>query len=162
MPPAFSKPVFVIAPGAALTPAHYGLLSHLLMKAGYGALSSMLPSAATGAKVTVEDDAEYIRNRMILPVLDNEEHDVVLFCHSYSSLPGSAAALGLSKEDRIKEGKKTSVIGQIYLSAILTPGGDGKDLIATFGGQTPPHLTIDVRLAPTVVPSSFRTSFLFY
>ncbi|RDW92641.1 hypothetical protein BP5796_02035 [Coleophoma crateriformis] len=177
MPRPVSRPVFVIVPGASQTPSHYAHLIHLLQSHGYPTLSSMLPSTGTGANVTVQDDADYIRSRMILPVLEIEKHDVVLIMHSYrhdfpfllnflllfgvfydhlslplfteqqltpnSGLPGSAAALGLGKEDRAKEGKSTSVLGQIFISSMLVKGGDGKDVVATFGGQLPPHLIVN-------------------
>jgi hypothetical protein len=81
---------------------------------------------------------------MLLPILDYEEHDVILFMHSYSSVPGSAAAKGLSKLERTAQGKKTGVVGQIYLSSILAKGGDGSDIQSAFGGQFPPHIRADV------------------
>lgn len=139
------KPVFVLVPGAALTPSHYAYLQHLLLSEGYGVLSAMLPTVGTGANVTVEDDTEYIRSRMLLPVLDLENHDVIMISHSYSSMPASAAARGLGKTDRAAEGKTTSVLGQILIAGILARGGDGKDVVATFGGQLPPHIQTDVR-----------------
>lgn len=146
MAPFHPKPTFVITPGAALQPAHYGLLMHLLMEAGYGVLCSMLPSTGTGPgkKATVEEDVAFIRDRMILPVIDHEEHDVILIGHSYSGLPCSPAVAGLSKSDRAKAGKKTSVLAQIFISSLITKGGDGKDMIDTFGGQAPPHVVLDV------------------
>jgi len=143
MPRPASRPVFVIVPGASQTPSHYAHLIHLLQSKGYPTLSSLLPTTGTGAKVTAQDDADYIRSHMILPVLDIEKHDVILVMHSYSGMPGGAAALGLGKEDRAKEGKTTSVIGQIYIASILPKGGDGKDVVATFGGQLPPHISIN-------------------
>ncbi|RDW80257.1 hypothetical protein BP6252_04895 [Coleophoma cylindrospora] len=177
MPRPVSRPVFVIVPGASQTPSHYAHLIHLLQSHGHPTLSSMLPSTGTGANVTVQDDADYIRSRMILPILEVEKHDVILIMHSYrhgppilspfllllvsftnivhflwfteqlltphSGLPGSAAALGLGKEDRTKEGKSTSVLGQIFISSMLAKGGEGKDVVATFGGQLPPHLIVN-------------------
>ncbi|KAL8852520.1 MAG: hypothetical protein Q9221_002644 [Calogaya cf. arnoldii] len=137
------KPVFVLVPGSAMNPSHYAYLQHLLLNEGYGVLSAMLPTVGTGANVTVEDDTEYIRSRMLLPVLDIENHDVIMISHSYSTLPASAAAKGLGKADRDAEGKKTSVLGQIIIAGILARGDDGKDLVATFGGQLPPHIQID-------------------
>lgn len=62
-----------------------------------------------------------------------------MIMHSYSDIPGSAAAAGLGKEDRAAQGKKTSVLGQIFIASIMTRGGDGKDIVATFGGNF--HLT---------------------
>lgn len=116
------RPFFVIVPGASQNPAHYGYLSHLLLLAGYPVFTALLPSVGSADKVSVVDDAEYVRNKMILPVLDYEEADVILVMHSYSSAPGSAAAMGLGKEERAAQGKKTSIIGQIYLAALLPKG----------------------------------------
>ncbi|KAL8900041.1 MAG: hypothetical protein Q9207_005889 [Kuettlingeria erythrocarpa] len=137
------KPVFVLVPGASHSPAHYAYLQHLLLSAGYGVLSALLPTVGTSANVTVEDDTEYIRSRMLLPVLDLENHDVIMISHSYSGMPASAAARGLGKTDRAAEGKTTSVLGQIFIASILARGGDGKDVVATFGGQLPPHIQAD-------------------
>ena len=140
-----SKPVFVLVPGAALTPSHYAYLQHLLLGQGYGALSALLPTVGATSPVTAEDDTEFIRSRMLLPLLDMEEHDVIMISHSYGGMPASAAARGLSKADRAAKGKTTSVLGQIFIATILPRGGDGKDVVATFGGQLPPHILVDVR-----------------
>ncbi|KAH7136014.1 hypothetical protein B0J11DRAFT_611854 [Dendryphion nanum] len=137
------RPFFVIIPGASQNPAHYGYLSHLLLCAGYPVFSALLPSVGAAGQVSVEHDTEYVRNKMILPVLDHEEHDVILVMHSYSSVPGGAAAKGLGKAERAAEGKKTGVIGQIYISALLPKGGDGKDIVGAFGGHYPPHIRPD-------------------
>ena len=140
-----SKPVFVLVPGAAQTPSHYAYLQHLLLSQGYGVLSALIPSIGAVAPVTAEDDAEFIRSRMLLPVLDIQKHDVIIISHSHSGIPASAAARGLGKDDRAKQGKRTSVLGQIFIASILARGGDGKDIVATFGGQLPPHIRVDVR-----------------
>ena len=81
---------------------------------------------------------------MLLPILDIEKHNVIVFSHSYSGMPASAAVRGLDKVGRSAEGKTTSVLGQIFLASILPRGGDGKDVVATFGGQLPPHIQVDV------------------
>ena len=139
-----SKPFFVIIPGASQNPTHYGYLAHLLQCAGYPTFSSTLPSLGATAKVTAEDDAQYVREKMLIPVLDHEEHDVIILTHSYSSIPGSAGVEGLSKPERTAAGKKTGVLGQIHLATLLTKGGDGKDIVAAFGGHYPPHIRPDV------------------
>jgi hypothetical protein len=139
-----NRPFIVIVPGASQNPAHYGYLSHLLFLAGYPVFTALLPSIGAADEVSVQDDAEYIRHKMIIPVLDHEERDVVLVMHSYSSAPGSAAARGLGKGEREAQGKKTAVIGQIYLAALLAKGGDEKDIVGTFGGNYPPHIRPDV------------------
>lgn len=114
-------------------------------------MSALLPSTGTGENVTVQDDTDYVLKRMILPILDWEKHDVILVTHSYSGVPGSAAAMRMGKADRAAQGKSTSVLGQIFIASILAPGGDGKDIVASFGGQLPPHISVDVRYK-TLVP----------
>ena len=144
----YSRPVLVLVPGAAQSPSHYAHLLYLLQSKGYATFSAPLPSTgpANGDPVSVDDDATYVRSRMLLPILDVEKHNVVLIMPSYSGLPGSAAAQGLSKSEREAEGKSTSVLGQIYIAAIVTKGGDGKNVKDTFGGQYPPHIQVDVRI----------------
>lgn len=148
------KPVFVIAPGAAYNPAHYGLLMHSFLTAGYGAVSSCLPSLGTlhSAAVSVEDDSNYIRDRLVLPMLENEERDVIIVGHSYSSLPASHAVTGLDPASRQSAGKKASVLGQIYIAGVITKGGDGNSLVAAFGGALPPHVQAEVYLLTVFRP----------
>lgn len=148
-----NKPFFVIVPGASQNPAHYGYLSHLLQSAGYPVFSALLPSVGAAGQVSAEDDTKYVRESMLIPVLDHEEHDVIILMHSYSSVPGSAAAKGLGKAERIAQGKTTGVIGQIYISALLPKGGDGKDVVGAFGGHYPPHIRPDVSLVTRITIS---------
>jgi len=143
MPRPPSRTVFVVVPGASQSPSHYGYLLHLLHSRGFPTFSALLPSTGSGKNVTAQDDTDYVRERMLLPILDTEQHDVIMVMHSYSGMPGSAAALGLGKAERAAQGKTTSVLGQIYISSILIPGGDGKDVVATLGGQLPPHIGVD-------------------
>lgn len=104
----------------------------------------MLPSVGGTGKITIEEDAQYIRERMILPILDIANHDVIVLMHSYAGAPGSAALHGLSKSEREKEGKKTAVIAQIFYTAFLVKGGDGLTTLDIFGGQFPPYIQPDV------------------
>ena len=140
-------PIIVLVPGAAQSPSHYAYLLHLLHHKGYGTLTALLPSTGSNALITAQDDTDYIRSRMLLPVLDVEKHDVIMITHSYSGMPGTAAARDLGKTKRAQQGKTTSVLGQIFISALIPKGGDGKDITAMFGGQMPPHIVVDVRTA---------------
>lgn len=140
-----THPFFIILPGGSQNPTHYGYLAYLLQSAGYPTFSSLLPSIGNSGKVTTQDDTDFIRDRMILPILELEERDVVLVMHSYSGVPGSAAALGLGKKERIAQGKKAGIIGQIFYAAMLQKGGDGSDLFTAGGGSFPAFLVPDVR-----------------
>lgn len=90
-------PIIVIVPGAAQKPAHYAYLQHLLHllhQKGYPTLSVPLPSTGPVGPVTVQDDADFVRSRLLLPVLDIENHNVITVSHSYSGIPTTAAAHG--------------------------------------------------------------------
>ncbi|PVH96098.1 hypothetical protein DM02DRAFT_688615 [Periconia macrospinosa] len=136
-------PFIVIVPGASQSPAHYAYLTHLLQLQGYPVVSALLPSVGATGSVTVEDDANYVRDKMLLPVLDHEEHDVIMLMHSYSSVPGSVAARGLGKKERTASGKKAGIIGQIYLASLLAKGGGEETIVGIFGGNYPPHIRPD-------------------
>ncbi|KAL2827662.1 Alpha/Beta hydrolase protein [Aspergillus pseudoustus] len=137
------KPAFVLVPGASQNPAHYAYLLHLLQSAGYGAFTGLLPSIGAQGPVTASDDADYVRERLLLPLLDVGNQDVILISHSYSGMPASAAARGLGPADRQAQGKTTAVLGQIFIATILPRGGDGLSVIDNFGGQLPPHMYMD-------------------
>ncbi|KAF2866640.1 hypothetical protein BDV95DRAFT_611690 [Massariosphaeria phaeospora] len=79
------RPFIVIVPGASTNPSHYGYLFHLLQRAGYPTFSALLPSVGASSNVTADDDTQYVRNSMLLPILDHEQHDVILVSHSYSA-----------------------------------------------------------------------------
>lgn len=148
---ASTRPFFVIIPGASQSPSHYAYLSHLLNLAGYPTFSAILPSLGATTEVTAQDDTDYIRNRMLLPILDHSKRDIIMIMHSYSGMPGSAAAAGLSKTERAAEGKTTSVIGQIFITAMLIKGGDGIDILGALGGQYPEAISPDVRPLSSLV-----------
>lgn len=140
---ASTRPVFLILPGGSQNPTHYGYLAHLLQSAGYPTSSALFPSVGNPAKISVQDDMDFFRERLILPYLD-EGHDVIVLMHSYSAVPGSAAARGLGKQERAAQGKKGGVIGQIFYAAMLQKGGDETDLFTAGGGSFPPFLKPDV------------------
>ena len=48
--------------------------------------------------------------------------------------------------ERAKAGKKTGVLGQIMLAAMIAKGGDEKGIRDAFGGQFPAHIRPDVGL----------------
>jgi hypothetical protein len=83
MPRPASKTVFVLVPGASQSPAHYGYLLHLLLTRGHPVYSAILPSTGSNKNTTVQDDADYVREQMLLPILDIEQHNVIMIMHSY-------------------------------------------------------------------------------
>lgn len=137
------NPTVVIIPGAWHIPRHYFLLQDLLQRSGYPVQSHRNPScdSSNPNATSVIKDASYLRDKVILPLLDAGK-DVVLAMHSYGGLPGPVAAKGLSRKERTAAGKRGGVLGLVMISAIL--GFEGKTLIASAEGHFPPWVALKV------------------
>lgn len=134
----------LVVPGSFVTPPLYDGLIKTIRDQGYDAKAIELLSANDGTRLpapTTADDAEHIRQD-ILSILDDpaEPKDVVLALHSYSGVPGSSAVKGLSKADRLSQGKKTSVISIAYMAAFLLPRGKSNRVFMDEHRATPEAL----------------------
>lgn len=140
---ASSKPTFVLIPGAWHSSSHYGHLVAHLREAGYPAVSLTLPSVdpQEPKKIEVVTDIAFIREKMLLPLLEDGK-DVVLVMHSYGGLPGGAAAKGVSKSERTSEGLLGGVIGLVFIAAFLAREGDS--LLSALGGKLDAWVTSNV------------------
>ncbi|KAF5864570.1 hypothetical protein ETB97_007403 [Aspergillus alliaceus] len=80
--------------------------------AGYPTLTAELPSLDPGDPTVGNcgTDAALIRQHLDF-LVEDEGRDVVLVMHSYASMPGGAAASGLSKSQRSQDGQKGGVLG---------------------------------------------------
>ncbi|KAL8964171.1 MAG: hypothetical protein Q9183_004640 [Haloplaca sp. 2 TL-2023] len=58
-----------------------------------------------------------------MPQLDAGK-DVILAVHSYGGLPGAVAAKGLSKEERMADGKEGGIVGLLFICALVARTGD--------------------------------------
>ena len=81
---------------------------------------------------SVARDAAFIRTNVIMPQIDAGK-EVILAVHSYGGLPGAVAAKGLSKEERMADGKEGGIIGLIFICALVTRTGDS--LLSILPGQ---------------------------
>ena len=120
-----AKPTIVLISGAYHLPAYYTPLRTQLEAQGYPTLTPKLPSVGftdDASNHSAQNDAVYIRNEVLLPLL-NEGKSVVVAMHSYGGLPGSAAAYGLSGYERAREGDKGAVIALVYIAAFVVPPG---------------------------------------
>jgi hypothetical protein len=138
------KPTIVLIPGAWHSPSHYTTLHSHLQTAGYPTTSSRLPSVGSTDPLaaTTAQDASFIREQMLLPLL-NQGKDILLVLHSYGGLPGSAAAKGLSKSERAKDGKKCGITGLVLIAALVAREGDSLQLMV--GGKLHDWVETDVR-----------------
>lgn len=136
------KPHIVLVPGAWHSPIHYQELIELLEKAGYSVKSMQLPSVGSKEpnQVSVATDATAIREKLLLPLLDDGK-DVILLMHSYGGCPGAAAAKGLGKHDSNANGRG-SIVGLIFLTAFLAREGDS--LLSALQGKFDPWVEINV------------------
>lgn len=134
-----AKPYIALVPGAWHSPAHYQELISILENAGYPVKTMRLPSvdSAEPKKESSAADAEAIREKLLLPLLD-AGNDVVLLMHSYGGCPGAAAAKGLGKNERKTSG---NIIGLIFMAAFLAREGDS--LLSALGGKFDPWVMIN-------------------
>ena len=149
-----SKPTVVLVPGAWHSPIHYSLVTGLLSLGGYPIVSERLPSvnSTTPKSISVTTDANFIRNQLIVPLL-NQGKDVLLIAHSYGGSPGAAAAYGLSKAERTAAGQAGGVIGLIFIAAFLAEAG--VSVLDDLGGQFNSWVVVNVSV-------SFICLFLFF
>ncbi|KAJ5153864.1 uncharacterized protein N7500_009303 [Penicillium coprophilum] len=109
----------LFVPGAWITPAFYQPFIHALTVASYDVHYGGYPSLNPKDPLVADCQADTEAITDILQSLVDEGKDVVVFMHSYGGMPGSAAASGLAKSQRVKEGKSGGVIGLLYLGAFI-------------------------------------------
>jgi alpha-beta hydrolase superfamily lysophospholipase len=116
------KPVIVLVHGAWHHPLHYRALIWALQEQGYTVLAPL--NATVGiddaiAGKTHKDDVKRIHD-YLLPVLD-EGREVLMVCHSYGGVPGTASIEGHSVAERAAKGLKGGIKSVLYISALLPP-----------------------------------------
>jgi pimeloyl-ACP methyl ester carboxylesterase len=118
-----SKPTIVFVPGAWHTPECFELVETRLKSAGYEYIGVRTPSVCKESPFPKDgrDDVEAVRTALNSALGDG--NDVVVVMHSYGGFPGSAACKGMSKEDRMKGGKKGGVIRLVYIASFAIPEG---------------------------------------
>ena len=153
---AAKKPTILLIPGAWFHPSTYDVfiahLQHLSFPAAYAPYPSLNPSHP--AITDAAHDTEAVLQESLLPLIENEGKDVVIVMHSYGGVPGSSAARGLGKVQRVGEGKTGGVVGLIYVSGFVVPGGasmaDGQ------GGQLPAWVKQNQVRSSSQLPSLSR------
>ncbi|KAK2686556.1 hypothetical protein QWA68_014368 [Fusarium oxysporum] len=134
------KPVIAIVQGAWHRASHYQNLAQSLTNKGFTVLQ---PDNVTAGKAedikgkTHLDDVEAIR-KSLQPAL-NEGKRIVLVCHSYGGIPGSAAVEGFQVHEREAKGLSGGVSHVVYIAAFALPV-KGLSLLTAAGGQHGPFL----------------------
>ena len=136
-------PVIVIVPGAFGTPQGFEKLLPYLTKAGYTTHPGSYPSCnpSDPAKVSSSQDIAFLRDHVLLPLLNEQGKDVVIIAHSYGGVVAGGAAKELAKGTRRAQGRSTGVIGLIYVVGNITL--EGESLLTAVGGAYPPFIKVD-------------------
>lgn len=138
-----SPPIILLVPGAFGTPDSYKKLVQYLEQAGFSTQPGPYPSCdpADPSTVSSEKDIIFLRENVILPLLDQKQKNIVIIAHSYGGVVGGAAAKGLDKKSREAQGKASSVIGLVYVAGNITL--EGKSILKAVGGAYPPFIKVD-------------------
>ncbi|KAG8526453.1 uncharacterized protein KY384_000046 [Bacidia gigantensis] len=137
---AAANPSIVIVPGAWCPAGLYQDFVVHLNNAGLSASVVDLPTCDVQdpVSVTVATDTQAVRDR-ILSLLDTENKDIIVLCHSYGGIPGGGGAAGLSKNARIREGKENGIVCLVYMTAFIVP--EGPSLLDVMGGKHAPYVS---------------------
>ncbi|RAK95488.1 esterase/lipase family protein [Aspergillus ibericus CBS 121593] len=137
-----NPPLIVIVPGAFGTPDGFNKLLPYLTEAGYtthpGAYPSCNPSDPTN--VSSAQDIAFLRDSVLLPLLNDQGKDVVVLAHSYGGVVAGGAANGLAKGTRQAHGHSTGIVGLIYVAGNITL--EGEALLTAVGGVYPPFIKV--------------------
>src|SRR5689334_13551646 len=116
------KPTIVIVHGAWHQPLHYLKLHDLLQARGHAVRIPVLVTSGQQISVpnkSISDDVSVIQH--VLQEEFTKGNEVVLVCHSYGGLPGTASAFGQSIEERQANGAAGGVRAVVYIAAFAPP-----------------------------------------
>ena len=135
-----NKPTIVLFAGAFADPSCFDRIKPLLGDAGYPTVYASVPSLRPKdlESTSCANDAQFARDNTLLPLIDGEHKDVIVFVHSYGGVVGGAAAAGLSKRARAARGEAGGVVGLVYLVGNIVL--EGETLLHAVGGSYPPFI----------------------
>ncbi|KUL84920.1 hypothetical protein ZTR_07881 [Talaromyces verruculosus] len=144
--------VILFVHGAWHGPKAFETLRGKLESAGYSTQCFENPSAGEEPVSGIEADVNAIRHN-IRKIVDASK-DVIVFMHSYGSVPGSDACKGLDKATRQSKGEKGGITGLIFCCSFLLP----EDKL---GGQPLPWFNV-LKDGLTVWPALGEVEMLFF
>lgn len=124
-----------------MTKALYEPFLKALVTAGFPVHYADYPSLDPFNPATADckADADFIEKNL-RPLIEQDQ-DVLLVMHSYAGMPTAAAAVGLSKSQRQKEGKSGGIIGLVFIGAFIV--AEGLSCAGLQGGNLPPWILLD-------------------
>lgn len=138
-----TSPLIVIVPGAFGTPAGFERLVAYLNEAGLSTSPGPYPSCdpEDPTVATCQKDFASLRHDVLLPLLEEQQRDIVILAHSYGGVVAGGAAKGLDKPSRIAQGQHAGIIGLIYVAGNITL--EGECLLEAVGGSYPPFIKLN-------------------
>ncbi|PSN69231.1 alpha/beta-hydrolase [Corynespora cassiicola Philippines] len=132
---AATKPILVLVPGSFSQLNSYTKAIDPFRAKGYELEAVTLPTTGKkpGPLPTMYDDAAQIAG--VVERLADEGKDIVLVGHSYGGIPVSQSIKGLSKQDRVKQGKKGGLVRVAYLTALVPDVGQAAQNVLTNDGE---------------------------
>ncbi|RWA11421.1 hypothetical protein EKO27_g3676 [Xylaria grammica] len=129
-----SRPSIVIVPAASALPLFYDTIVDRVSQHGYDIKALHIPSVGlvTGARPgeppTMYDDAAFIA--AYVKGLADAGRDVLLVTHSYGGTAATQSVRGLSKSERLKEGKTGGIVGLAYMTSLVPEVGHPASALA--------------------------------
>ncbi|KAI0860871.1 Alpha/Beta hydrolase protein [Xylaria cubensis] len=138
MPPK-NLPTILLVPGAFGKPDGFDSLLPYLHEAGFATYPGAYPSCnpANPHMATCENDITFLRNNVLLPLLEQHK-DVIILAHSYGGIVAGGAAKDFDKTTREAQGHVSSIVGLIYVVGNITL--EGESLLQAVGGAYPPFI----------------------
>ncbi|KAI0896795.1 Alpha/beta hydrolase fold-1 [Annulohypoxylon nitens] len=135
----------VIVPAASALPLFYDTVVDGVSQHGYDIKALHIPSVGlvTGARPgeppNMYDDAAFISAHVT--GLADAGHDVLLITHSYGGTAATQSVQGLSKNERLKQGKSGGIVGLAYMTSLVPevgyPATSSASAAKTTDGQEP-------------------------
>ncbi|KAJ6498974.1 Alpha/beta hydrolase fold-1 [Mycena sanguinolenta] len=156
-----TKPTVVLVLGIFHTPAHAETLVDCLRTKGYPTEVVSHPTIGPlAASALPNADAAHLR-QVLEELVNNQQKETILFCHSYGGVPGSQSVNGLEISTRARAGQKGGVVKTVFLSAILPR--EGETLVQTLvGSEIPPGEWFDMDPATGVSFANAKASAILY
>ncbi|KAJ0419320.1 Alpha/beta hydrolase fold-1 [Aspergillus carlsbadensis] len=153
-----AKTTIVLVPGAWLTPSFYEPFLNAISETRHPVHCAEYPSLDPADPTTADckSDADVIA-QTLHHLIEDEGRDILLVLHSYAGMPGAAAARGLSKSERVRQGKSGGVVGMVFIAAFIVP--EGVSCSGLQGGNLPSWILLDKPLPNLNVPSDPTANF---
>lgn len=100
----------------------------------------MTTTPADPHSCTAEQEGSHLLESSVRPLVQAGK-EIIVFAHSLGATVCSGAGAGLTKAERVGEGKKGGILGLIWISCAFPK--EGASQLEFLGGQWPPFCKLD-------------------